>query len=365
MSAKALCRFACFVALFMLTHCPANADEAIGPNAVLIPQPLLGLVHAPEVHKELKLSESQIEELEGLLRTVDARWFPARILPVKQQREINTELESQVRNWIATTTTTEQQERLEQLVYYAQGSRLLLRNDIAKSVGLSATQQQKLVTLARQTDEAKEAVSRMQYGDPELKGLQDKLKQASKSEQDVMKKIVRPDQWQKIQVVLGKPFDPTQLKRIYPLAPEFVPVDHWINSGPLTMRQLRGKVVLVHFYAFQCHNCHANFGIYRRWHQELTKKGVVVVGIQTPETSRERDPAAVETAARERDLSFPILIDLKSENWQAWGNTMWPCVYVIDRDGYIRMWWSGELNWKGATGDKSIEKTVTDLLAEQ
>ena len=87
-----------------------------------------------------------------------------------------------------------------------------------------------------------------------------------------------------------------------------------------------------------------------------------MIGIQTPETSLERKPDAIREAAQERDLQFPILIDLDSENWKAWSNTMWPTVYVIDRDGYIRHWWQGELNWKGATGDQTIEGLVQELI---
>ncbi len=111
-------------------------------------------------------------------------------------------------------------------------------------------------------------------------------------------------------------------------------------------------------------NCHANFEIYRRWHEQWREKGVVVVGIQTPETSQERDPAAVKSAAAERTLEFPIMVDVASKNWDAWGNTMWPTVYVVDKNGYLRQWWQGELNWKGATADKTIEQVVEQLLAE-
>jgi hypothetical protein len=57
-------------------------------------------------------------------------------------------------------------------------------------------------------------------------------------------------------------------------------------------------------------------------------------------------------------------MDLKSENWKAWGNTMWPTVYVIDKKGYLRHWWQGELNWQGATGDQTIERIADDLLKE-
>jgi peroxiredoxin len=145
------------------------------------------------------------------------------------------------------------------------------------------------------------------------------------------------------------------------MAPELVPVQDWINSRPITLKSLRGKVVLLHFYAFECHNCHANFDHYRQWHKKYGGE-VVVLGIQTPETPTERQADAVKQAARERNLEFPILIDLDSANWKAWSNTMWPTVYVIDRDGYLRHLWQGELNWKGAAGDQTIEKLIDELI---
>lgn len=87
-----------------------------------------------------------------------------------------------------------------------------------------------------------------------------------------------------------------------------------------------------------------------------------MVGIQTPETADERDPQKVAAAVSEQGFEFPVLIDLKKGNWDTWGNTMWPTIYVIDRDGYIRFWWQGELNWQGAKGDEVIEDLVEKLL---
>jgi peroxiredoxin len=362
---KAFLRLACIVAFFAAPQLNVVAQESSGAYEKLVPQYLLGLVHAPEVHSELKLSEKQVADLEDLLRVVDAKWFPARILPTEQERATTRELELEVWEWFRNSATDEQRQRLLQLEYYAQANRILLRGDVARQAGILPAQQQKLAVLARAADESKLALANTTYGDSQLKSLQEKAEKASKAERDGLMKIIRPEQKQKLQSLLGEPFDPTRLKRIYAMAPEFAEVEHWINSSPLTMRELRGKVVLVHFYAFQCHNCHANFGIYRRWHKDLTDTGVVVVGIQTPETNRERDPDAVKAAASERDLKFPIMFDLKSENWKAWGNTMWPCVYVVDKQGYIRLWWPGELNWKGATGDKTVEETVKKLLAEK
>ena len=118
-------------------------------------------------------------------------------------------------------------------------------------------------------------------------------------------------------------------------------------------------------YAFQCHNCHANFPIYQRWHERYQDRGVVVIGIQTPETAAEAEPERVRAAAEERGFQFPVLLDLDKRNWNAWSNTMWPTVYVVDQRGYLRHWWQGELNWRGATGDQAIEELVEQLLQEQ
>ncbi|GIW83404.1 MAG: hypothetical protein KatS3mg105_5211 [Gemmatales bacterium] len=193
--------------------------------------------------------------------------------------------------------------------------------------------------------------------------LRESVESAQRREQSVLQSLLRPPQVERLRQRLGAPFDTSKLQRIYPMAPELVDSGHWINTSPLTMRSLRGKIVLVHFYAFQCHNCHANFPIYKRWHSRYHSSGdVVVLGIQTPETSAEADPARVRQAAQEEGIEFPVLIDLDKKNWQAWGNTMWPTVYVVDQDGYIRLWWQGELNWQGATGDQTIEQLIDSLL---
>ncbi|MCO8122286.1 redoxin domain-containing protein [Stieleria sp. TO1_6] len=355
----------CLLLLVFTIH-PAAADSTVdfGQYQDLIPRNLLRLVHDPLVHQELDLTESQVTDLEGVFAEIDSRWFSSRILPMDQQTPVLNELESRIWQWFAANTKPAQQQRLQQLEYYSQAGRILLRPDVAKKIGLQPDQQASLAKLARDVQAVEKKMSRTEYGDPAIADLKDQAKQVIAAEREGLTKFVQPAQRQKLSALLGERFDTTKLKRIYPMAPEFVDVEHWINSSPLQMKQLRGKVVLVHFYAFQCHNCHANFEIYRRWHRELTDKGVVVIGIQTPETPRERDIDAVKSAAQEREFEFPIVVDLQSENWKAWGNTMWPTVYVVDKNGYIRHWWQGEMNWKGATEDKVIEGVVNELLAE-
>ncbi len=112
------------------------------------------------------------------------------------------------------------------------------------------------------------------------------------------------------------------------------------------------------------HNCIANFGHYRRWDETLRDKGVRVIGIQTPETAAEKRSDRVRAAAEKDKFHFPVLIDLENQNWKAWGNTMWPTVYIIDKRGYIRFWWQGELNWQGATVDQKIDSLINRLVAE-
>ncbi len=91
---------------------------------------------------------------------------------------------------------------------------------------------------------------------------------------------------------------------------------------------------------------------------------MVMIGIHTPEAEHERDVAAVREKTDEAEFDFPVLIDNQKKNWQAWGNTMWPTVYLIDKQGYVRTWWMGELNWQGTQGEKIMRGRIETLLAE-
>lgn len=68
---------------------------------------------------------------------------------------------------------------------------------------------------------------------------------------------------------------------------------------------------------------------------------------------------------KEAQLKFPVVVDNDKKTWNNWGNTMWPSVYLIDKKGYIRYWWYGELNWKGTEGEKIMRKRIEELLAEK
>jgi peroxiredoxin len=250
--------------------------------------------------------------------------------------------------------------RLHQIELQAQAIRMLARPDIQQFLKLDSQQAKKIETLFQATDAIAKQISPTK---PDT-AKQEELQSANKKEMTEGFAVLKPEQAQRLPLTFGKEFNTAVLERIYPLAPEFVGAEKQLKSIGSNWQELKGKVVLVHFYAYECHNCHANFPHYNRWHSKLKSKGVEVVGIQTPETANEKVAENIIRAAKKDGFQFPVVLDLDSQNWKSWGNTMWPTVYVVDKNGYIRFWWQGELNWNGATVDKTIEKLVEQLLEE-
>jgi hypothetical protein len=91
----------------------------------------------------------------------------------------------------------------------------------------------------------------------------------------------------------------------------------------------------------------------------------VIIGVHTPETQTERQADRVRKKVKEAEFTFPVVIDNDKTNWNAWGNSMWPSVYLIDKQGRLRYWWYGELNWKEAGGQKIMATKIEELLAEE
>lgn len=359
---------ASFQILFWLIVCvfgdPASAEplpkiQVLQSENTRVPQNLLNLVHAREVQSELGLEGD--EEFLAKLRELDADWWKLRIRPTSEQRKIVFELETKLLEYLEAKLGPEHFTRLLQLELQSQNWRILLRPDIAGFLKLTPEQTEKLDELFDKADSiAKKATEKPGKVDEKLMAEFTKAKNAENIEARAI--LTRPQQAQ-LKQALGKIVDSRKYERIYPLAPELIDGGRWLN-GPVALQELRGRVVLVHFYAFQCRNCVANFKHYRRWHDEWANRGVTVLGIQTPETASEREPELIKKAAEKEQFKFPVLLDLKSENWAAWGNTMWPTVYVVDQEGYIRFWWQGELNWNGAEGDKTIEQLIEKLQTE-
>lgn len=142
-----------------------------------------------------------------------------------------------------------------------------------------------------------------------------------------------------------------------PPAPDWTG-DAWLNSEPLRLSELRGKVVLVEFWTFGCWNCKNVEPQLRDWHARYADQGLVTVGIHTPEFSHERVVANVKTYVAENDIGWPVLIDNGFRTWRRYGNRYWPAFYLIDKQGRIRHRRIGE------GGAAEMESWIRRLLAE-
>ena len=118
-------------------------------------------------------------------------------------------------------------------------------------------------------------------------------------------------------------------------APEFTGVSHWLNGAPQSMSALRGKVVLVDFWTYTCINCIHTLPFVKQWDQAYRDKGLVVVGVHTPEFPVERQTGNVAAAIKRFGIEYPVAQDNDYATWDAYGNRYWPALYLIDRQGNI------------------------------
>jgi thiol-disulfide isomerase/thioredoxin len=127
--------------------------------------------------------------------------------------------------------------------------------------------------------------------------------------------------------------------------PEFAGIDHWINSPPLTMAGLRGKVVLIDFWAYSCINCLRAMPRTEHLYETYKDKGLVVVGVHSPEFDFESDPANVQRAVKRLGVTYPVALDNHLGTWNAWHNQFWPAQYLVDQNGNLIGHQFGEGNY--------------------
>jgi cytochrome c biogenesis protein CcdA/thiol-disulfide isomerase/thioredoxin len=141
-------------------------------------------------------------------------------------------------------------------------------------------------------------------------------------------------------------------------APEFTGIDHWLNSEPLTMAELRGKVVLVDFWTYSCINCIRTLPYVEGWYEKYAADGFVVVGVHAPEFAFEHDTSNVAAAITRFGITYPVAQDNEFATWRAYSNQYWPAHYLIDAQGRIRAEQFGEGNYA------KTEAEIRALLAE-
>ena len=132
----------------------------------------------------------------------------------------------------------------------------------------------------------------------------------------------------------------------------------WLNSTPLTASDLKGKVVLVQFGTYTCINWIRTLPYIRAWDEKYRDKGLVIIGVHTPEFPFEKNIDNVRQATKAMKIEFPIAVDNNQEIWNAFTNQYWPALYFIDSKGSIRSHHFGEGEY-----EKS-EKIIQQLLSE-
>ncbi len=330
-------------------------------SVVGMPDAYMILIRDPVVHRELKLSDSQKQSIRQLTDELDGFLWAMQNQPAEQAREGLRKLIAKAESRMEPILTDSQRKRIEQIRLSVVGLQVLLREDIADRLKLTSEQRGRIEEVLKES--AGGADSSVPKADnvppPEI---------TASSARDLSKKVMAllsRDQIALFRELFGPPVNASQLGFVRFKAPQLDTRGEWINSKPLTLADLRGKVVVVHFWTFGCINCIHNHAHYRGWYDSFASRGLTLIGIHTPETDGERDIENVKKKTLEAQFQFPVLIDNDRQNWNAWGNSMWPAVYLIDNRGDVRYWWFGELNWQGAEGEKILRKRISELLAEQ
>jgi cytochrome c biogenesis protein CcdA/thiol-disulfide isomerase/thioredoxin len=131
----------------------------------------------------------------------------------------------------------------------------------------------------------------------------------------------------------------------------------WINSPPLDPQDLRGRVVLVHFWTYSCINCLRALPYLRAWHDKYADAGLRIVGVHSPEFAFEKDLGHVRRAVRELGVRHPVAVDNGFAIWRSFGNRAWPALYLIDGQGRLQQQVDGEGRYQ------ETERRIQQLLA--
>ncbi len=142
-------------------------------------------------------------------------------------------------------------------------------------------------------------------------------------------------------------------------AADFVGISNWLNSNPLTVNELKGKVLLVDFWTYSCINCIRTLPYLKNWHEKYSDKGLVIIGIHTPEFEFEKDTNNVKAALEKYGIKYPVAQDNQYQTWRAYKNNYWPRKYLVDINGSIRYDHIGE------GGYEETEKAIQELLKER
>ena len=143
-----------------------------------------------------------------------------------------------------------------------------------------------------------------------------------------------------------------------PKAPE-ISNGVWINSEPLTLKSVHGRVVLIEFWTFACYNCRNTLPTVKKWDAQYRDKGLTIIGVHTPELDYERNVDNLRKEVAALGITFPVVTDNDYATWRTYRVEAWPTLFVLDKEGRVRWTHVGE----GAYNE--TEDVIKKLLAEQ
>mgnify|MGYP001826503024 CR=1 FL=1 len=344
-------------AVFNAGRAAAETAESSTPPLPL-PHPKTILLRSPEIHRELKLDEAQLQAIASMMGPIEHGLWMLRDQPPEVRSDGAPPLLDQLDQQLAEILTNEQKTRFQQILRQSHGLDSMRLPDVVEELELSQQQVTELnATLDQHFEELRGIEETGQQYAVAVGELRERTRRA-------LQELLDTDQQAKLAELYGPTIDLSAVKQVACLAPELRGVNAWLQSEPLSLQKLRGKVVVLHFYAHMCINCQRNLPHYNKWFATFPQEKVQMIGIHRPEFDQERDAAGVLEAARASEIAYPIALDNQSQNWNAWANNMWPSVYLIDKNGYVRSWWYGELNWQGATGEQQMAAHIPTLIDE-
>jgi len=142
-----------------------------------------------------------------------------------------------------------------------------------------------------------------------------------------------------------------------PAAPEIEGAP-WVNSEPLTLKNLRGRVVVIEFWTYGCYNCRNTLPFIQSWDARYRDKGLTIIGVHTPEFDSERDVGTLRREVAELKIKYPVVSDNDYSTWKAYKVEAWPTLFVLDKQGRAR--WSHV----GEGGYGETEEVIQKLLTE-
>jgi thiol-disulfide isomerase/thioredoxin len=142
-----------------------------------------------------------------------------------------------------------------------------------------------------------------------------------------------------------------------PTAPE-ISNGMWINSEPLTLKSLHGRVVLIDFWTFACYNCRNTLPALKKWDAQYRDKGLTIIGVHTPELDFEKDINQLRREVAALGIKYPVVTDQDYSTWKAYKVAAWPTVFLLDKQGRVRWMHVGEGYYD------ETEEVFKKLLAE-